>query len=111
MKVYVSASDPSVRVPFREVALTTGERLRLYDTSGPYTDPEYAPDVKPGLPALRRHWDPPPGGGRPRPAPSTAPSPPPDCAPAPKQRRPPAPRHWTLPRGGVEPGPGGRWGL
>ena len=46
MKVYVSASDPSVRVPFREVALTTGERLRLYDTSGPYTDPEYAPDVK-----------------------------------------------------------------
>ncbi|HKA62958.1 MAG TPA: phosphomethylpyrimidine synthase ThiC [Methylomirabilota bacterium] len=56
MKVYVSASNPSVRVPFREVALTTGERLRLYDTSGPYTDPEYTPDVKQGLPPLRRHW-------------------------------------------------------
>ncbi|HXA98200.1 MAG TPA: phosphomethylpyrimidine synthase ThiC, partial [Candidatus Dormibacteraeota bacterium] len=56
MKVYVSGSNPSVRVPFREVALTTGERLRLYDTSGLYTDPEYTPDVKQGLPPLRRHW-------------------------------------------------------
>src|SRR5499425_1075402 len=56
MKAYVSASNPSVRVPFREVALTTGERLRLYDTSGPYTDPGYTSDVKQGLPPLRRHW-------------------------------------------------------
>src|SRR4029450_11809580 len=56
MKVYVSASNPSVRVPFREVALTTGERLRLYDTSGPYTDPEYTADVKQGLLPLRRPW-------------------------------------------------------
>ena len=56
MKVYVSASNPSVRVPFREVTLTTGERLRLYDTSGPHTDPDYAADVKQGLAPLRRHW-------------------------------------------------------
>ena len=56
MKIYLSASDPSVRVPFREVALSTGERIRLYDTSGPYTDPGFTADVKQGLPPLRRHW-------------------------------------------------------
>ena len=56
MKIYLSASDPSVRVPFREVALTNGERMRLYDTSGPYTDPGFTADVKQGLPPLRRHW-------------------------------------------------------
>ena len=56
MKIYLSASDPSVRVPFREVALSTGERIRLYDTSGPYTDPGFTADLKQGLPPLRRHW-------------------------------------------------------
>ncbi len=56
MKVHVTGSDPSVRVPFREVRLTTGEAIRLYDTSGPYTDPEFTPDVKQGLPPLRRPW-------------------------------------------------------
>src|SRR5262245_13915416 len=56
MKAYVPAPNPSVRVPFREVALSTEERLRLYDTSGHYTDPEYSPDVKQELPPLRRHW-------------------------------------------------------
>src|SRR5258705_9372693 len=56
MKIYLSASDPSVRVPFREVALSTGECIRLYDTSGPYTDPGFTTDVKQGLPPLRRHW-------------------------------------------------------
>jgi len=56
MKIYLSASDPSVRVPFREVTLSTGERIPLYDTSGPYTDPSFTADVKQGLPPLRRHW-------------------------------------------------------
>ena len=57
MKTYlISPHDSSIRVPVRELALTNGERLRLYDTSGPYTDPEYAPDLKQGLPPLRRHW-------------------------------------------------------
>ena len=55
-KIYLPGSDPSVRVPFREVALSTGERIRLYDTSGPYTDPGFTADVKQGLPPLRRHW-------------------------------------------------------
>jgi phosphomethylpyrimidine synthase len=56
MKVYVSGSDPSIRVPFREVPLSNGERFRLYDTSGPYTDPAFTPDPKLGLPPLRRGW-------------------------------------------------------
>ncbi len=55
-KIYVSGSNPSVRVPVREVTLSNDERLRLYDTSGLYTDPDYTPDVKQGLPPLRRHW-------------------------------------------------------
>jgi phosphomethylpyrimidine synthase len=56
MKTYLQGPDPSVRVPFREIRLTTGESLRLYDTSGPYTDPDHAVDLKQGLPPLRRHW-------------------------------------------------------
>lgn len=45
-----------VRVPMREVRLTNGERVTLYDTSGPYTDPTVAVDVRRGLPALRADW-------------------------------------------------------
>ena len=54
MKVYLSGSSPSIRVPVREIALTNGERIRLYDTSGPYTDPEFTVDLKQGLPPLRQ---------------------------------------------------------
>ena len=56
MKTYLSGLDSSIRVPVRELVLTNGERIRLYDTSGPYTDPEYTPDLKQGLPPLRRPW-------------------------------------------------------
>src|SRR5262245_48073651 len=56
MKTYRSGSDPSIRVPSRELVLTNGERLRLYDTSGPYTEPGFTPDLKQGLPPLRRPW-------------------------------------------------------
>ncbi len=45
-----------VRVPMREVQLTNGERVCLYDTSGPYTDPSATIDVRRGLPDLRGHW-------------------------------------------------------
>jgi phosphomethylpyrimidine synthase len=45
-----------VGVPMREVLLTSGESVVLYDTSGPYTDTSYSPDVRRGLPALRRDW-------------------------------------------------------
>src|SRR6201996_8752185 len=44
-------------VPFREVALSGGEApIRLYDTSGPYTDETAAIDIGKGLRALRRDW-------------------------------------------------------
>ncbi|HEY8648589.1 MAG TPA: phosphomethylpyrimidine synthase ThiC [Candidatus Limnocylindria bacterium] len=58
--------DPAgLRVPVREVVLTpTPSRLgsaenapvRLYDTSGPYTDPAVATDIRRGLAPLRRDW-------------------------------------------------------
>ena len=56
MKVYLSGSTSSIRVPCREIALTNGERIRLYDTSGPCTDPEFTVDLKQGLPPLRQPW-------------------------------------------------------
>ncbi|GIX25174.1 MULTISPECIES: phosphomethylpyrimidine synthase ThiC [Caldimonas] len=56
-KVWVSGQlHPTVRVPMREVQLTNGETVTLYDTSGPYTDPQALIDVRRGLPALRQPW-------------------------------------------------------
>jgi phosphomethylpyrimidine synthase len=44
-------------VPFREVALSGGEpSVRLYDTSGPYTDDAVQIDIEKGLAARRREW-------------------------------------------------------
>ena len=40
----------------REIALTNGETVTVYDTSGPYTDPDETIDVRKGLEALRRPW-------------------------------------------------------
>ena len=64
-KVYV-AGPHGMRVPFREIALapTRGMRgevelnvpMRVYDTSGPYTDPAVEIDLDRGLPELRRPW-------------------------------------------------------
>ena len=64
-KVYQTGSRADLRVPFREIALTpTGGRfraaenapLRVYDPSGPYTDPEAVTDIRLGLPPLRQPW-------------------------------------------------------
>jgi phosphomethylpyrimidine synthase len=60
-KVYVQGSRSDLRVPMREIALSpSGDRenppLRVYDTSGPYTDPAYTADYRKGLPPLRRAW-------------------------------------------------------
>src|SRR5512147_1167621 len=44
-------------VPFREVPLSGGEApVRLYDTSGPYTDESAVIDIEKGLPPRRREW-------------------------------------------------------
>ncbi|MFJ3217021.1 phosphomethylpyrimidine synthase ThiC [Kitasatospora sp. NPDC086801] len=55
-KAYREGSRPDLRVPFREVQLTNGRTVPLYDTSGPYTDQAFEPDVRRGLPALRDAW-------------------------------------------------------
>ena len=52
-KVYVDGGAPGreVRVPMREIALSNGDHLRVYDTSGPEGG-----DVRHGLPPLRAPW-------------------------------------------------------
>ena len=64
-KIYVEGSRPEIRVPMREVTLspTSGRfgteensPVQLYDTSGPYTDPDVLTDVRTGLAPLRRAW-------------------------------------------------------
>jgi phosphomethylpyrimidine synthase len=55
-KIYLQGSSPDVQVPQREVRLTNGEVVTLYDTSGPYTDPSVSIDVTQGLPAVRAKW-------------------------------------------------------
>ena len=52
-KIYVGA----LRVPLREITQTGGNPpLYVYDTSGPYTDPDVRIDIRKGLPALREPW-------------------------------------------------------
>jgi len=64
-KVYVEGSRPDIKVPMREIQLspTTGSfgeeenpPVRVYDTSGPYTDANYSVDITKGLPNLRSTW-------------------------------------------------------
>jgi phosphomethylpyrimidine synthase len=56
-KVYFSGQlHPSIRVPMRQINLSNGESITVYDTSGPYTDPEVSIDVRNGLGALRQPW-------------------------------------------------------
>ncbi|SFL60908.1 phosphomethylpyrimidine synthase ThiC [Geodermatophilus ruber] len=55
-KTYLPGPRPGMRVPMREVTLTTGDAVVLYDTSGPCTDPAYEADVRRGLPPLRAEW-------------------------------------------------------
>jgi phosphomethylpyrimidine synthase len=45
-----------LRVPLREIGLSDGTSFRVYDTSGPYTDPDADIDVWRGLPPLRAPW-------------------------------------------------------
>src|SRR5690242_9961484 len=57
-KIYIEGRD-GVRVAMRAVDLepSSGELpVVLYDTSGPYTDPEKRIDIMAGLPELRRDW-------------------------------------------------------
>jgi phosphomethylpyrimidine synthase len=59
-KVHIAGTHhPGLRVAMREIDLAPSAKeppLRVYDTSGPYTDPDYATDIRRGLPALRQGW-------------------------------------------------------
>ncbi|GAA0620190.1 phosphomethylpyrimidine synthase ThiC [Sporichthya brevicatena] len=55
-KTYLQGSRPDLRVPMREVHLTTGDSVVLYDTSGPYTDASVTTDIRRGLDPLRAAW-------------------------------------------------------
>ncbi|UOF92499.1 phosphomethylpyrimidine synthase ThiC [Fodinisporobacter ferrooxydans] len=64
-KVYVQGTRSDLKVPMREIALepsttTSGvvenDPVRVYDTSGPYTDPEFAVDIRKGVAPIRRNW-------------------------------------------------------
>ena len=64
-KVYIEGSRPDIRVPMREISLadTTlkdgvekNHPILVYDTSGPYTDPDVELDVQKGLPDVRTPW-------------------------------------------------------
>lgn len=59
-KIYVpSPSHPEIKVAMREIALESSARepaVRVYDTSGPYTDPNATIDISAGLAPLRREW-------------------------------------------------------
>ncbi|MFE9920681.1 phosphomethylpyrimidine synthase ThiC [Streptomyces sp. NPDC005774] len=55
-KAYVEGTRPGLRVPVRQVHLTNGQSVTLYDTSGPYTDPLVDTDVRRGLAPVRENW-------------------------------------------------------
>ena len=55
-KGVMEGSRPDIRVPVRDVRLTNGREVSFYDTSGPYTDPKVAIDVRPGLAPVRAAW-------------------------------------------------------
>ena len=51
-KVYIG----DLKVPMREIALTNGESITVYDTSGPFTDDSVELDIMRGLPKKRLDW-------------------------------------------------------
>src|SRR6478736_3076610 len=66
-KTYISGKVHSqIRVPFREISLAPtksmngeieiNEHVRVYDTSGPWGDPDFHGDLTQGLPPLRAKW-------------------------------------------------------
>jgi len=64
-KIYVEGSRPDIRVPMREITQTDtpsnfgaeqNPPIPVYDTSGPYTDPDVDIDLLKGMPDLRGSW-------------------------------------------------------
>jgi phosphomethylpyrimidine synthase len=69
-KIYITGSRPDIKVPMREISLsatpiqnkdgTPGFEPNLpvlvYDTSGPYTDPQASIDIRDGVAEVRTAW-------------------------------------------------------
>ncbi len=69
-RIWIAGSRPDIRVPMREIQLSptliggdkndpiyeANEPVPVYDTAGPYGDPEAQIDVHQGLPRLRSAW-------------------------------------------------------
>ena len=70
-KIYIQGSRPDIQVPMREIALaptlvpgsspdnpnfTDNQPVRVYDTSGVYSDQNATIDVRKGLPYVREQW-------------------------------------------------------
>ena len=69
-RIYISGSQADIRVPMREIQLSPtliggskenpqyedNEAVPVYDTSGPYGDPDVAINVQQGLAKLRQPW-------------------------------------------------------
>ncbi|MBT4835853.1 MAG: phosphomethylpyrimidine synthase ThiC [Methylococcales bacterium] len=57
-KKYISGSREDLRVPIREITLTDEKatKIAVYDTSGPYTDPNISIDLQQGLSSIRENW-------------------------------------------------------
>ena len=64
-KIYVEGSRPDIRVPMRQVqqddtpasfGVEKNPPITVYDTSGPYSDPDASIDLMVGLPDVRAGW-------------------------------------------------------
>lgn len=69
-RIYITGSQPDIRIPMREIQLSptliggskdnpqfeANEAVPVYDTSGPYGDPEVAINIQQGLAKLRQPW-------------------------------------------------------
>ncbi len=65
-KIYVKGDVYDINVPMREIRLsnTTDKEgkctknfpITVYDTSGPYTDPDYQVDLTKGIPKIKEQW-------------------------------------------------------
>ena len=56
-KIYVQGEiHPYIKVPMRQIELTNGESIVVYDTSGVYTDPDVKIDVRKGIEPIRKEW-------------------------------------------------------
>ncbi|NOR52139.1 MAG: phosphomethylpyrimidine synthase ThiC, partial [Gammaproteobacteria bacterium] len=64
-KIYIEGSRPDIRVPMREISMSDTHTtdipepnlpITVYDTSGPFGDPDVTVDLMKGMPDIRSGW-------------------------------------------------------